>query len=490
MKMDISGGPAQSLSTVIGTGGAWNRDGVIIVGNLYGPLNRISEAGGVATEITNVEISHGEIGHGLPSLLPDGKHFLYFIRGSPEVEGVYAGSLDAKPGEQPRKQILASLLAASYANGYLFFMRDNTLMAQAFDPRALELQGEPVSLAENVDTLLNSGVFSVSPSGVLAYHSVTHSGGSQFTWFDRQGRESGVLGDRTSDTGPVLSPDGTRVAVRDSDAYHSADLWILDIKRRGMRTRVTTRQGIIRPAVWSADGTHVIFAAGNKADGNVASNVIYEKASTGAVDEKELFRDTKQNMVPTSWSRDGRFLLYHTGAQTHSDDLWVLPLEGDRKPVQLLATKSNERSASFSPDGRWIAYKSDETGRWEIYVRPFVASGPSGAPSLGERRWQISKDGAAHLRTDLAAGFPSWRADGKEILFGGPNGAVMAVDVNTSGGAHQPFGVPKKLFTMQPNAGPWAVTSDGKKFLAPVAHATDGPTPITVVLNWRAELNR
>jgi hypothetical protein len=165
--------------------------------------------------------------------------------------------------------------------------------------------------------------------------------------------------------------------------------------------------------------------------------------------------------------------------------------EGDRKPVQLLATKFNERSASFSPDGRWIAYKSDETGRWEIYVRPFVASGPSGAPSLGEGKWQISKDGAAHVPTDLAAGFPRWRADGKEILFGGPNGAVMAVDVNTSGGPHRPFGVPKKLFTMPPNAGPWAVTPDGNKFLAPVAQATDGsPTPITVVLNWRAELTR
>ena len=223
--------------------------------------------------------------------------------------------------------------------------------------------------------------------------------------------------------------------------------------------------------------------------------MIYEKASSGAGDEKELFRDVKQNMVPTSWSRDGRFLLYHTttgtGTTTPTDDLWVLPLEGDRKSVQLLATKFNERSASFSPDGRWIAYKSDETGRWEIYVRPFVASGPSGAPSLGEGKWPISKDGAAHVPTDPAAGFPHWRVDGKEILFGGPNGAVMAVDVNTSGGAYQPFGVPKKLFTMQPNVGAWTVTRDGKKFLAPVAQATDGsPTPITVILNWRAELNR
>jgi Tol biopolymer transport system component len=363
-------------------------------------------------------------------------------------------------------------------------MRDNTLMAQAFDPRAMELQGEPVSVAENVDIFRNSGVFSVSLNGVLAYHSVNRSGGSQLTWFDRQGRVSGVFGDRSSDTGLVLSPDGTRAAVRDSNAYSSGDLWIFDVQR-GMRTRLTSPQGIIRPAVWSADGAHVIFAAGGR-----ISNVIYEKASSGAGDEKELFTDAKQNMVPTSWSRDGRFLLYHTNGTTTTDDLWVLPLEGDRKPVQLLATKFNERSGSFSPDGRWIAYKSDETGRWEIYVRPFVASGPSGAPSLGEGKWQISKDGAAHLQTDLAVGFPRWRADGKEILFGGPKGAVMAVDVNTSGGTFQPL-VPKQLFTMPPKAGAWTVTPDGKKFLTPVAPATDGsPTPITVVLNWRAELNR
>jgi Tol biopolymer transport system component len=486
-KIDISGGPAQSLSKIVAAGGgAWNRDGAIIVDAPNGPLNRISEAGGGATEITAVEISHGEIGHDLPSLLPDGKHFLYLIRGSPEVEGIYAGSLDAKPGKQPRKQILASRLPVSYANGYLFFMRDNTLMAQTFDPRALELQGEPVSVAENVDTIRDIGVFSVSPSGVLAYCSVNRSRGSQLTWFDRQGRvAAGVLGGRSSDTGLVLSPDGTRAAVRDTNAYISGDLWILDI-RRGIRNRLTFRQGIIRPVVWSADGTHVIFAAGSH-----YSNVIYEKASTGAGDEKELFRDEKQNMVPTSSSRDGRFLLYHTNGTTPTDDLWVLPLEGDRKSVQLLATKFNERSASFSPDGRWIAYKSDETGRWEIYVRPFVASGSSGAPSLGEGKWQISKDGAAHVPTDPAAGFPHWRADGKEILFGSPNGAVMAVDVNTSGGMFQPPGVPKQLFTMLPNAGPWAVTLDGNKFLAPVAQAADeSPTPITVVLNWRAELNR
>jgi Tol biopolymer transport system component len=238
--------------------------------------------------------------------------------------------------------------------------------------------------------------------------------------------------------------------------------------------------------VWSSDGSRVIFAAATVNESGL-TDAIYEKASSGAGDEKVLFTKAAENMVPTSWSPDGRFLLYHTTAP--NDDLWVLPLEGEHKPVPLLATKSNERCGSFSPDGHWIAYKSDESGRWEIYVRPFVASTPSGVPSLGPGKWQISKDRAAHLATDVAAGFPRWRADGKEIFFGGPNGSVMAVEVSTIGDVFQP-GVPKQLFTLPPNAGPWGVTSDGKRFLAPVSlGAQASRTPITVVLNWRAELN-
>jgi eukaryotic-like serine/threonine-protein kinase len=488
-KIDVSGGPPRTLSTVAGLGvsyGAWNRNGAIVFGNFTGPpapLHRVSAAGGVATDITAVETSRGESSHVKPSLLPDGEHFLYLILGSPDVQGIYAGSIDAHPGEQSRKRILLTQFAASYADGYLFFMREDTLMAQPFDPRRLELKGEPVAAAEHVDMFRASGIFSASPSA-LAYRAASRLGGSQLTWFDRQGKASGLFGDPSDNWGLFLSPDGMRAAVRNSDSYSPGDLWTLDFAR-GTRTRLTFRQSIIRPAVWSSDASRVIFAAGGAAVSAV-TETIYEKASSGAGDEVELYKKAGANMVPTSWSRDGRFLLYHITAPT--DDVWVLPLEGERKPVQLLGSNFNERAAAFSPDGHWIAYKSDETGRWEIYVRPFVAVGRSGAPSLGEGKWQISKDGAAHLQTDFVAGLPHWRADGKEILFGGLNGAVMSVDVNTSGGAFQ-AGVPKQLFMLPPNAAAWDVTGDGKKFLAPIS-SQGSQTPITVVLNWRAELNR
>ena len=209
-------------------------------------------------------------------------------------------------------------------------------------------------------------------------------------------------------------------------------------------------------------------------------DTIFEKTSTGAGDEKELLKKPGGAYLPTSWSRDGRFLLYYTGIR---EDLWVLPLEGDRKPVLLLGRPEfSESQARFSPDMRWISYTSNESGRSEVYVRPFVAAGASG-PSLGEGQWQISRDGGSDAH---------WRADGKELIFRAgvaTNRAVMAVDVNGTGAAFQ-ADVPKQLFAA-PNLGDWDVTGDGKRFLmaAPLTQATV-ETPFTVVLNWEAALKK
>jgi eukaryotic-like serine/threonine-protein kinase len=488
-KIDISGGPPQILCTVQNSvaSGVWNREGKIVFGSAgKGPLYMVSDAGGTPSEVTAVDSERGETFHTSLSLLPDGKRFLYFRQGPAGVGGVYAGSIGGKPGEQSRRRILSSRFGAAYADGNLFFTRGDALMAQPFDSGRLELKGEPVLVADNVDSLGVDGIFSVSSGGILAYRGLGPAPRHfQFTWFDRQGKSGDAFGEPISGWGLALSPDGGRAAFRDSDSLHPGDLWTIDFAR-GIRTRLTFRQSFSRPVVWSSDGTRVIFTAGT----NSITDAFYEKASSGAGDEKELFSQAGQNIVPTSWSRDGRFLLYHTTGTTPSDDVWVLPMEGDRKPVPLLVEKFNERVGSFSPDGRWIAYKSDETGRWEIYVRQFVAAGPSGALSLGGGKWQISRDGAAHDARDVRVGFPRWRADGKEILFGGPNGAVMSVEVDTNGGNFQP-GVAKRLFTLPPGAGGWDVTPDGKKILAPVAQtAQASPTPITVVLNWRAELSR
>jgi eukaryotic-like serine/threonine-protein kinase len=480
-KIDISGGPAQSLCEVpsVGVGsGAWNRDGVIIFGGRgTGPLWRVSQAGGVATAITSVDASRGEAFHALPTFMPDGKHFIYLRNGPAEVIGMYAGSLDAKPTEQSKERILASQFAASYVNGYLFFMRDNTLMAQPFDSGRMQLTGEPAPVAEHVGTTQSIGVFSVSPSGTLAYREGAQSGNYQLTWFDRQGKLSSTFGQPGPDQDIVLSPDGTHGAVRDAGVAALGDLWTLDLAR-GVRTRFTFRQSPGSDAVWFPDGSRIAFSAGTNRD------TIYEKASSGAGDEKELLKEPGKIHIPTGWSHDGRFLLYHIANTPRTGvDMWILPLQGDRKPVLLLGTEFNEGQASFSPDMRWISYTSNESGRNEVYVRPFVASGPSGAPSFGEGKWQVSKDGGSQ---------PKWRADGKEIIFQAPpNGtAKMAVDVKTNGAAFE-IGIPQRLF-LSPDDYGWDVTSDGKRFLLPVLPLGQqaAQVPITVVLNWPAQLRK
>ncbi len=490
-KIEVAGGPPQTLcsvASVVGTG-AWSRNNVIVFGSRgTGPMRRVSAAGGVAADLTVVDSSRGETIHTLPTFLPDGKHFLYLRRGPPDLAGIYAGSVDAKPAEQSKERILATNLGAPYVDGNLFFMRDDTLMAQPFDAAKLQLRGEPFPVAEHVAITGAIGIFSVSTTGVLAYRAGALAAGLQPTWFDRQGKVTGTFGDRGPDRGFTLSPDGTRAAVRDAAQGVNGDIWRLDFER-GVRTRLTFRQSPGSYPAWSTDGSRIVFAAGTALD------TLFEKASSGAGEEKELLKKPGEIKFPSSWSRDGRFLLYFTLAAANTrDDLWVLPLEGDRKPVLLLGTEFNELQGSFSPDMRWIAYVSNETGRDEIYVRPFLAgsggaSGSSG-PALGAGKWQVSKDGTAVTGTTSVGARPAWRADGKEIIFRAANGSPMAVDVNGSGSEFQ-AGVPKQLFPAPAGVGDWDVTADGKRFLMGVTPGgQSADEPITVILNWQASLKK
>ncbi|MCU1339046.1 MAG: hypothetical protein JWO19_4627 [Bryobacterales bacterium] len=480
-KIEVSGGPPQTLCTspsAVGTG-AWSKDNVIVFGGKpSGPLRRVSAAGGIPTDVTVIDSKRGETYHLIPTFLPDGKHFVYLISGSPEVSGIYVGSLDAKPAEQSKERLVTTTLGAPYVDGNIFFLREGTLMAQPFDAGKLQLRGEPVPIAEHVGAELSSGFFAVSPTGVLAYRTgAIVTAGLQHTWFDREGKVTGTFGEPNNDGGLRLSPDGTRAAERDAAQRTRGDIWLLDFAR-GVRTRLTFRQNLGSDPVWSPDGSRIAFSAGDSPD------TIYEKSASGAGDEKELLKKPGEVNLPTSWSNDGRFLLY-TAANVPKtgSDLWVLPLEGDRKAAPLLRTDFNEGEGAFSPDGRWVAYVSNETGRNEIYVRPFVTSGSSG-PSLGEGKWQVSKDGGTN---------PKWRADGKEIIFNFRNFrvAIMSVDVNGSGAGFQ-MGTPKQLFTAPLNNG-WDVTGDGKRFMmivAPNQGMQTASTPITVVLNWQADLKK
>jgi len=475
-KIEVSGGPVETLCEAPNTvgSGAWNKDGVIIFGGAAGPVRKVSEIGGIATALTK----GGEV-QTLPSFLPDGRHFVYHrVAGS--ASGMYLGSIDAKPADQPNEMLLASQYAAFYvpstdaSEGHVFFVRDGTLMAQTFDAVQFKLTGAPVPVAEGVGTGISHGFFSVSANGVLAYSAGARAARLQLTWFDRKGRLLGRAGEPAEITEFVFSPDATRVATVRTAVKE--DIWLLDVAR-SVATRFTFDQVLPgRSPVWSADGSRIIYRSGFP-----PLEALYEKPSNGSGEERLLRKSDAT--IPTSWSRDGRFLLYTTEAPTTANDIWILPMTGDTKPVPWLVTQFNEGGASFSPDMRWIAYLSNESGRAELYVRPFTPPG-SGSSTVGGK-WLVSKDGAA-------LGIPKWRADGKEIIFRAADAAMMAVEISGSGSDFQ-AGIPKRLFPGQPTNGPWDVTANGDRFLMalpPGQQEAQLREPITIVLNWQAMLNK
>jgi Tol biopolymer transport system component len=290
-------------------------------------------------------------------------------------------------------------------------------------------------------------------------------------WFDRQGNSLAMEGAPTvNPEGLAFSPDRARVAVSTS-----SDIWLLDLARN-TNTRFTFGQGSNTTPVWSPDGSRIAFASNRN-----GAYDLHQKLTSGVKDE-ELLLKSGDNKLPTSWSRDGRFLLYTATDVKTKEDLWVLPLEGDRKPVLFLNKEFNESDGHFSPDMRWVAYVSDESGSNEIYVRGFSqASGAS--PETGGKR-QVSVGGGMG---------PRWGRDGKELYYRALDGKVMVVEV-TAGAAFQ-IGRSKALFQAPPDflSGPisfWDVTSDGNRFLLTAPATEASPTPFTVVLNWQAELKK
>jgi Tol biopolymer transport system component len=478
-RVDTAGGPPETVASfptaaIVGLG-TWNRRGDIVVGSWGGgsggPLWHVSPAGGVAAAVTEVDLSREEFVHAQPTFLPDGNHFLYFRSGPADIEGMYVGALDVDAGNQSRQRILATNVPATFANGYLFFLRAGTLMAQPFDARRLVLQDAPVPVAENVHiTWYSIGMFSVSDD-VLVYGTAPAPGVFQATWVDRQGKTLGTVGSPGADARVVLSPDGKRAVAKDAPYSEQGDLWMLDLAS-GRRTRFTFKRDVYSAPVWSPDGTRIAYSAGRLGD------TIYEKAASGLGDEQVLLKEPGLRHFPTSWSRDG-FLLYHTeNTPTTGYDLWALSVS-DRKPHLMLGETFNEWAGVFSPDGRWVAYRSIERDAAGIYVRPFRVSGETGQPSFGEGRRQISAVG----------NWPQWRIDGEIVLSTAPDGTtVFTVPVNTTGTAFE-SGVPQRLpFPPSPGVANTPQSApDGQRFLIEVP--VDQPAArrsINVVLNWPA----
>jgi serine/threonine protein kinase/Tol biopolymer transport system component len=468
-KIKVSGGPPETLcDAATGRGGTWNRDGVI----LFSPRNRdalyrVSDKGGPVTPVTTLDQEHQENSHRWPQFLPDGRHFTYLTRSARhENGGIYLGSLDSKD----TKRLLGSDSGAAYASpGYLLFVRAGALLAQPFDGTRLQLKGEPVLVAEEV-AYEASGYrpeFSVSESGVLAYRQVSVSR-SQLTWFDRTGTQLGSLGPPDDYRVPCLSGDQKRVAIDRFDPHTGTrDIWVLELER-GSSTRLTFDPANDKDPVWSPDGRRIIFASSRH-----GPDYLYQKSSSGPGDE-ELILESNGSNYPCDWSPDGRYVIYNNWDPKTKWDLWVLPLFGDRKPIPFLKTEFDEAQAHFSPNGRWVAYTSNDSGITEVYVQSFPPSGG---------RLQISAKGG---------GDPSWSRDGKELFYIAGN--VMAVTVKTDSSTFE-AGVPRKLFEPRLNVSTaarnqYVVTADGQRFLVNMVVEQATYPPITVVLNWIEGLRR
>src|SRR5215813_3139485 len=380
--IDISGGPPQTLCDAPNPrGGTWNREGVIVFSpNTSGPLQRVSAAGGAATAVTKLDESRRQATHRWPYFLPDGHHFLYRIGGlagptsQNENNGIYLGSLDSN-----EQKLILRTESAAYASGYLLFGREGTLMAQAFDDGTFQLKGDAFPIAERLQVDFGGAraIFSVSENGILAFQSGVPRGISQLIWFDRGGKQVGQLSELGFYVSPRLSPDEREAAVGIFDTNAgSTDIWLYELARN-LPTRFTFDPAFEANPVWSPDGRRLVFTSNRKGVFD-----IYQKASSGASSD-ELLLESNESKVATSLSADGRFVAYtdtDTKANT-KQDLWILPLFGDRKPFPFLQTQFNEFGAQFSPDGRWLAYVSDESGNNQIYLTPFP--GPGG-------KWQIA----------------------------------------------------------------------------------------------------
>jgi serine/threonine protein kinase len=475
-RIEIAGGPPVTLCDAVrATGGSWSKEGVLLFTAGNRTLLRIPAKGGVPEKVTETDPGRTEIKHMGPQFLPDGRHFLYLIKGtSPNTNGIYVGSLD-RPRE--RRRLLAASYKAIYTAhagsrlGSLLWLRQQTLMAQSFDPGGLRLIGEPVAIADNVAVdRFDEAAFWASDTGILIYH--TSAINSALGWVSRDGKilervEPGGRFDALT-----LSPDSKRVALCRADADNNSDIWIYEFGRKIM-TRLTFDSAPVDSPVWSPDGRQLAFASSRN-----GTFQIYRKSVDESGPEEQL-TDGQGDNFPDDWSRDGRYLLYQQRTPEKSFTVWLLPFGSGRKPVPLLQKPFQQILAVFSPDGRWIAYESNESGSIEVYLQAF--SGLSAA--LGGKVQVSAGNG----------GWPRWRGDGKEIFyefFRNPS-AMMSARVRTGSGGIE-ADAPVQVFPFggfaSTTARAWDVTADGQRFLL---SGLAGPSPgsrLNVVVNWQARV--
>jgi eukaryotic-like serine/threonine-protein kinase len=477
-RIDIAGGSPQELATAYdGRGGTWNRDGIIVFApSFMEPLCRVSASVGEGKPMPVTRFSPGQNVHMFPQFLPDGRHLLFFSGGvNPSI---YFGSLDSTG---TKRLIMAESPAIYAAPGYLMFVRQGTMFVRHFDAARGEASGDEVPIADSVafDPTLHTAGFSVSETGMLAYRT-GNANGHRLAWFDRSGKEIGTLGtpDEHNPLNPELSPNARQIVI-DRTLQGNRDIWLIDTERGGFQ-RLTSDDTQNFFPIWSHDGNRIVFCSTRK--GSVG---LYHKASNGTGNEEVLLQDIPAAKFPNDISKDGRFLLYEQNdSKTTSDflksgsDLWFLPLSGtDRKPRPFGNQAFDEALGQFSPDGRWVAYVSNQSGRYEVYVQLFP--GPSGSSPVS-----------------INGGYsPRWRRDGKELFYIAPDGKLMAASFAGAGQTPK-IGAPVGLFPTRIVGGgqsmekqQYVVAPDGR-FLINVIADESVTSPITIVTNWARALKK
>ncbi len=475
--LSLAGGSPQSITEGSGDmrGAAWRPDGSILFGHVGRGLMRVSAAGGEPTVALPVDAARKEFSIGWPTFLPDGRKFIYQSLTEDTAErGIYLTSFDAKN----RMRILDSISKGAWVEpGYLLFMRGTALLAQRLEPDPPRLTGEPALVADGlpVNPVPGSAPFTAAGSTIL-YRSGGGAPGTRLVWFDRAGRRLAEVGPEAADISVSLSPDGTRAAVaRVNDPSQplggepTVNVWVVDLVR-GISTRVTLDpvNGDENPT-WSPDGRRLAFATHVK---GARADIFVKDAGGGGAPEPMLLG--RQNAHPIDWSADGQFLLVQSVNEAGRVGLSSIPLTGEHKPQPFLGGDFDQAQGQFSPDGRFVAYVSNESGRPEVYVRPFPK---------GEEKWQISSSGGVS---------PRWRRDGRELLYVAPDGAITAVAVRL--GPRFSASPPVSLFrtTIRPvnfnfygGAAPYDVSRDGNRFLVNTVEKPGSVAPLRAILNWQ-----
>lgn len=473
-KIEAAGGPPEVICDVETTGlpaGDWNREGTIIFSlSSFRGLYRVPAAGGTPAILIKPE---GVTGYTNPHFFPDGRHFIFFRRTAPTSKivdtsggGIYVGSLDSNES----KRLLATPIGGTIAQNsrasggltFLLFLRNGALLAQQIDLEAIQLRGKPTLIANGVyiDTFFNFADFSASSNGILALNTAGQQ--HQLVLLDRGGKQLGSGTPVSSIAHPSLAPDGNTVVYNEPDPQNGvAEVWKLDLGRN-TKSLVTFDSGSDFP-VFSADGASIAFLSSKS-----GKYVVTRQSSEGGSNPETLL-DSPPLKPVTGLSPDDKFLAF-----TENYRLWILPLIGDRRPYRFYAVECYQQHGQFSPDGKWIAYSSNETGDFEVYVQPFPATGA---------KFQISTHGGAQ---------PRWRGDGKEMYYRSRDGKVMAVSVSL--GAKLEVGLPHMLFQVRPDplypslGSSYDVTRDGQRFIVNTSFENDRGSPISVIVNWPAAL--